>query len=193
MHIVAIRYILPVLLPRCSVFPQYGLTTFRHRDVWSHYACRSAPPYGRLRKQACLRECSVPRPFSVPLARDDTLAKLFDANEQWSEAVKLPTPDTQGTAQLHRRPSAYPSSLDPLSWMFGLPCPQICHHCLHPRLHLLSSQHRQVSSHSGLLPRLSLFGLTYVQPALASSCRASPPTLAHDARRARSRARRPSA
>ena len=85
------------------------------------------------------------RPFSAPLAMDDTLAKLFDANEQWSEAVKIADPRHPRYRSTSSSSISLPifvrfSGLDDQN--FGLPCPQKRHHCLAPRLHLRPSYRR---------------------------------------------------
>ena len=78
-------------------------------------------------------------------AMDDTLAKLFYANEQWSEAVKTADPRHPRYRSTSSSSISLPifvrfSGLDDQN--FGLPCPQKRHHCLAPRLHLCPSYRR---------------------------------------------------
>ena len=123
-----------------------------------------------------IQRASAPLPSSIPpllhirrhyhhkhstKPMDDTLARLFSANEQWSDAVK--TADSsffENSAkgqqpkvppQLLRRPfkhTYYFRFLDSLAGVLRLPCARKRRHSLAPRLHLRPSQHRQVSSFS---------------------------------------------
>ena len=92
-------------------------------------------------------------------AVDDTLAKLFYANEQWSEAVKTADPRypryrSTPSSSISLPISVRFSGLDDRN--FGLPCPQKRHHCLAPRLHLRPSYHPE-----RVLDRVETFTTAY--------------------------------
>ena len=173
-RVFAVKAILCATTSSSGSRPKLSGTGSRPRTVVAHSShgihVANLPFSAGLIRRTCSSLSILDKPFlrtrrhhhykSIPM--DATLAKIFSANAQWTEAVNAAEPGFFEKSAKSQTPKVSCRSLwlpiviispfafvsthaGALARMFRCPRPRKCHHCLAPRRHVRPSQRRQVS------------------------------------------------